>query len=90
MIQLLATFSAFSLAGTVALSLLPEGSLKRTAGMAIGLLTLLCWAEGVASLFKAAWATELPSTVLVPTAVSVDTASAAAEASLAAAWEVAP
>ena len=43
MMELLTTFAAFSMAGTVLLSLLPEGGIKRTAGLAVGLLTLMCW-----------------------------------------------
>ena len=39
--HLLATFAAFSMAGTVLLSLLPEGGIKRTAAMAVGLLESL-------------------------------------------------
>ena len=90
MMPLLATFAALSLAGTVMLSLLPEGSLKRTAGMAVGLLTLLCWAEGIASLFSFEWPTLTPSTVLAPTSVSVQTAETAAAAALFSALEVTP
>ena len=63
MLKLLTTFAALSMAGTVMLTLLPEGGMKRTAGMAIGLLTLLCWTEGVASLFKLDWALSAPSRI---------------------------
>ena len=90
MLKLLTTFAALSLAGTVMLSLLPEGGIKRTAGMAIGLLTLLCWAEGVASLFKLDWALAAPSSVLTPTTVSVETATFAAMDELSTQWEVSP
>ena len=88
MLKLLTTFAALSLAGTVMLSLLPEGGMKRTAGMAVGLLTLLCWAEGVASLFKLDWALAAPASVLTPTTVSVETATFAAMDELSTQWEV--
>ena len=90
MMHLLTTFAAFSLAGTVVLSLLPEGSLKRTASMAVGLLTLLCWAEGIASLFGFECPASIPSTVLMPTTVSVETAATAAAIALSSALEVTP
>lgn len=74
MMQTLATFAALSMAGTVLLSLLPEGGMKRTAGMAVGLLTLLCWAEGIASLLGIDLAMDAPSTPLQPTAYSMGSA----------------
>ncbi len=82
MMQTLATFAALSMAGTVILSLLPEGGLKRTAGMAVGLLTLMCWADGIASLLGIDLNADTPSTALAPTAVTVTDASAEAAASL--------
>ncbi len=78
MMQTLATFAALSMAGTVLLSLLPEGGMKRTAGMAVGLLTLLCWAEGIASLLGIELAMDAPSTALTPTAYSMEAAGAQA------------
>lgn len=77
MMHTLATFAALSMAGTVLLSLLPEGGMKRTAGMAVGLLTLLCWVEGVASLLGIELAIAAPSTALTPTAYSMQAAAAA-------------
>lgn len=90
MMQTLATFAALSMAGTVILSLLPEGGLKRTAGMAVGLLTLMCWAEGIASLLGIDLNADVPSTALVPTAVTVTDVSAEAAASLFSPREDAP
>lgn len=90
MMQTLVSFAALSMAGTVILSLLPEGGLKRTAGMAIGLLTLMCWAEGIATLLGFELSLAAPSTVLLPTAVSVEEAAHDAAAALSAAWEVSP
>ena len=82
MMQNLATFAALSMAGTALLSLLPEGGMKRTAGMAVGLLTLLCWAEGIASLLGIELATDAPSTALTPTAYSMEAAAAEALSTL--------
>ena len=90
MMQILTTFAALSLAGTVLLSLLPEGGLKRTAGMAVGLLTLMCWAEGVASLLGLELPDVTAGSILVPTAITVEDATQEASATLAARWEEAP
>ena len=82
MMHTLATFAALSMAGTVILSLLPEGGLKRTAGMAIGLLTLMCWAEGVGALLGIDLAPDKPDTALAPTAYAMETAAAQALSAL--------
>ncbi len=76
MMQLLTTFAALSMAGTVLLSLLPEGGIKRTAGLAVGLLTILCWAEGIARLLEIDLAADFPASALSSTAVTLDTAAA--------------
>lgn len=72
MMKLLITFAALSLAGSALLSLLPEGGIKQTAGMVIGLLTLMCWAEGLASLLGCQLDVPLPGSVLSPTALSIE------------------
>ncbi len=88
MMKLLGTFAALSMAGTVILSLLPEGGLKRTAGMAVGLLTLMCWAEGIASLLDISLSFEAPGSLLSPTAVCVEEAAQEAASALGELWEV--
>ena len=75
MMHLLTTFAALSMAGTVLLSLLPEGGMKRTAGLAVGLLAILCWAEGIAGLLEIDLRADFPPTVLSSTAVTLDGAS---------------
>lgn len=85
MMDLLKTFAALSLSGSVILSLLPEGSLRRTAAMAVGLLTLLCWAEGLMKLFSMDVSALAPSTVLTATGVDIDAAAQAVRES----WEAA-
>lgn len=72
MMHLLTTFAALSMAGTVLLSLLPDGGMKRTAGLAVGLLTILCWAEGIAQLLEIDLEADIPTAVLSPTAVTLD------------------
>lgn len=90
MMQLLTTFAALAMAGTVILSLLPEGGIKRTAGMAVGMLTLMCWADGIAALLGIDLSAKMPATALVPTAVSVQAAEAEASATLSDLWEDKP
>ena len=90
MMQTLVTFAALSMAGTVLLSLLPEGGMKRTASMAVGLLTLMCWAEGIASLLGIPLTADAPATALAPTAVTVEEASADSALALSARWEGSP
>lgn len=90
MMELLSTFAALSMAGTVVLSLLPEGGVKRTAAFAVGLLTLMCWAEGIAALLGFELTVSAPSTALAPTTVTVDTAAQEASAALSSMWEVSP
>lgn len=90
MLQMLSTFAALSMCGTAVLSLLPEGGIKRTAGLAVGLLTLLCWAEGIAGLLGLEWAVDLPATAFSPTEVSLQSAMADASGQLAAQWEDTP
>ncbi len=72
MMKLLVAFAALSLAGSALLSLLPEGGIKQTAGMVIGLLTLMCWVDGVASLLGLQLHVSPPGSVLSPTALCVD------------------
>ena len=50
MIQLLRTFSTLALISGAVLTLLPEGSLRKTAAMALGLMITLCWAQGLLKL----------------------------------------
>lgn len=90
MLKMLSSFAALSLCGTVILTILPEGGIKRTAGMAIGLLTLMCWIQGVSALFRLDTAVSLPSTILAPTSRSLPDAAAEASAFLSSQWEITP
>ncbi len=83
LIELLHTFAALSLCGSVLLHLLPGGGLRRTAGMAMGLLTLLCWLKGLLSLLPEDFASPLPDTALTHSAATVE----AAQSVILEAWE---
>ncbi len=50
MMRLLSGFSALSLISGALLAILPEGTLRRTASMVIGLLMLFFWVQGLSDL----------------------------------------
>lgn len=77
MLQLLAGFAALSLISGALMNLLPEGSLRHTASMAVGLVMLLYWVHGLQSLVADFPAQSiLPATVLTSTGVSLPQAEA--------------
>ncbi len=76
-------FIAFTLCCGVVLSLLPEGSLRRTAALVIGLVLMLCWADGIAALLHWPPLPELPATALVSTGYDATAAQAEYAATLA-------
>lgn len=90
MLKALVTFAAISMAGTVILSTLPEGGIKRTAGMAIGLLTLMCWAEEISHLLGFELNANLPASLLSPTSTSLTSIQEEISASLSPPEEVMP
>lgn len=68
---LLKTFVTLALISGTLLVLLPEGALRRTAALVMGLLLTLCWAEGLMTFLT--WSSEgdLPESALSPTGVTV-------------------
>lgn len=64
-------FIALTLCGGVVLSLLPEGSLRRTAALVLGLVLTLCWTENAAGLFHWPTLPDPPATALVRTGFDV-------------------
>lgn len=77
MMELLKRFAALSLVSGLMLSLLPEGSMRRTASMAAGLLMLLCWTDSISSLlkdFSLLPAGSTPASLLTATGVTLDSA----------------
>ena len=78
MLTLLAGFAALSLISGLLMSLLPEGSLRHAASMAVGLVMLLYWAQGLQSLLADVPAAFVaPDTMLSSTGVSLPEAESA-------------
>lgn len=90
MLTALVSFAALSMAGTVLLSVLPEGGTRRTASLVISLVTLLCWAEGVAALIGLPFPYFAAENALVPTDFSVEHAADETAAMLAERWDPSP
>lgn len=78
MTQLLGRFAALSMVGTVLLSLLPSGGMKRTAAFVLGLMTLMCWAEGVSALLNITLELPQPASMLSATGTSLEQTESAA------------
>lgn len=74
--ELIRSFAALSLACGAALLLLPEGSLRRTASLAMGLVLALCWLQGLMGLFRLNLDVDAPETILAPSAASPDASAA--------------
>lgn len=60
-------FIALALCCSMVTTLLPEGSLKRTAALVIGLMLTLCWAECLTGLFRWPETTAVTAGLLSPT-----------------------
>lgn len=52
------------------LSLLPEGSLRRTSALVLGLIITLCWADSLLSLLSLPALPDMPASALVATGYS--------------------
>ena len=70
---LLKTFATLALISSALLMLLPEGSLRRTAALVMGLLLTLCWAQGLMALLSLPQGGQLPDTALSPTGMTIQT-----------------
>ncbi len=90
MMALLHSFSSLTLICVLLLTLLPEGSLRRTASMVVGLLMLLMWSEGLTSLLSLPDALDAPASPLVSTGARLEASEASARHALAAMWEESP
>jgi len=86
--DLLRTFSTLALMASAILTLLPEGSLRKTAALALGLMITLCWAQGLIELMHFPELPSISSAVLAPTFHSLDEAEEAVHNALQAAAEV--
>ena len=71
---LLKTFATMALISGALLVLLPEGSLRRTAALVVGLMLTLCWAGGLMELARLPEPGPLPGAVLTPTGTTLQTA----------------
>lgn len=72
MMELLNRFAAFSLASGVLLTLLPEGTLHKTARMVVGLMILMLWAQGLHDLIRLPQESAAPSTILTTSSMSLE------------------
>ena len=59
-------FISLSLCCGIVLSLLPQGSLRRTAALVLGLMLTICWAESLAGLLRIPAAAQVTATMLAP------------------------
>lgn len=66
-------FITLTLCCGLALSLLPEGGLRRTAALVLGLMLTLCWTDSIASLLHWPELPPSPVTALVETGYSSPT-----------------
>ena len=71
MIPLLKTFATLALIASALLVLLPEGSLRRTAALVMGLMLTLCWARGLMVLLHLPDGGDMPDSALSPTGMTV-------------------
>lgn len=93
MMNLLQRFAVMTLLSGTVLSLLPEGSIRRTASMAAGLLMLLFWADGLGEVLRMTEAIlppAAPNSIFSPTGAALDAASQSAADALTGIWEGAP
>ena len=74
--ELIRSFAALSLVCGAALLLLPEGSLRRAASLAMGLMLALFWLQGLTKLLRLPQLAQAPATILAPSAAAPDAASA--------------
>lgn len=77
MLTLMHRFAALTLTLAVLTWLLPEGSVRRTAMLAAGLMAALCFLEGVQGLLQLPEAPAAPATVLTETSARAGDLSAA-------------
>jgi len=88
MMHLLQSFASLALLSGVLLTLLPEGSLRRTASMAVGLLMLTLWADGLSALLMRPETVSNPApNLLTSTGADLTTASESAQKALRTIWE---
>lgn len=75
--DLLHTFAALAMIASAIAALLPEGSLRRTAALAIGLTVTLCWVQGLRQVIARPALPDAPNTALAASATPAMDLSAA-------------
>ena len=70
--ELIRAFCGFSLASCAALLLLPEGTLRKTAALAFGLMTSLLWLDGLTHLELPEIDLSAPDSPLVATGTALN------------------
>ncbi len=75
--DLLHTFAALAMIASALAALLPEGSLRRTAALAIGLTVTLCWVQGLRQVIALPTLSAAPDTALTASAAPAMDLSAA-------------
>lgn len=88
MIDLLRAFSTLTLISSAVLILLPEGSLRKTASLVLGLMITLCWAQGLMDMLDLPDFSPDSTSALASTSLSLADAEAEALAAMRAAAEV--
>ena len=83
MMDLLKCFSTLALIAGALLTLLPEGSIRKTAALAFGLMLTLCWVEGMLQLWQPEHSAPIPAAILQNTSLSLAQAEADALSRLA-------
>ncbi len=66
-------FIALSLCCGIVLTLLPQGSLRRTAALVLGLMLTICWAESLAGLFHFTTVSNVAASMLTPSGYTCPT-----------------
>lgn len=79
MIDLLRAFSTLSLISGAILTILPDGSLRKTAALTLGLMLMLCWVQGLTDILRLPQADFSQSSALSATALSLNHVQHAAE-----------
>lgn len=64
--ELIREYAGLSMVCGAAMLLLPPGGLRRTAALAMGLVLMLFWLQGLTGLLHLPAAPEVPATLLVP------------------------
>ena len=78
LLKAIVTFSSFTLACSVALMLLPEGTVKRTVLFSFGIISMLLWLQGLGSL-ELPDGMQSPAPVLLESSVGLPDSAALAE-----------